>query len=57
MMLEASLSDTINMTILDTSGHHLPYEFINIFLGIRFAPGGQAQITYETLHKVWIVIW
>ena len=47
MMLEASLADTINMTGLYTSGHHLPDEFIKILLGISLAPGGRAQIIYE----------
>ena len=53
MILEASLADKINMTGLETSGNHLPYEFINVLLGLSLVPGGWAQITYETLHKGW----
>ena len=55
-MLEASLEDTINMTELETSGLHLPDGFINMLLGLSLASGGRAQITYETLHKVWIIL-
>ena len=53
MVLEASLSDTINMTGLETSRHHLTDELINMILRLSLAPGGQAQITYETIHKLW----
>ena len=51
IMLEASLADTINMTGLETSGHHIPDEFISVLLGLSLEPGGRAQITYKTLHK------
>ena len=57
MMLEASLEDTINMTGLDTSEHHLTNEFINMLLGLSLAKGGRVQIKYETHYKVWIMIW
>ena len=56
-MLEASLADKINMSFLETSGHHLPDEFINMLLGLSFAPGGRASIKDETLHKGWSMIW
>ena len=56
-MLEALLADTIKMDVLDTSGHHIPGEFIRMLLGLSFAAGGRAQITYETLHKVCNIPW
>ena len=56
MMLESSLLDTKNMTGLETSGNNLPDEFINMLMGIIFAPGGQSQITDETLHKGWSML-
>ena len=56
VVLEDILTYTINMTGLDTSGHHLPDKFINVILGFSLAQGGQAQITYETLHKVWSIL-
>ena len=57
MMLEASLEDTINMNGLETSGTHLSDECIKMIFGLKLVPGGQTQITSETLHKGWIMIW
>ena len=45
MMLESATEDKIKMTGLETRGHHLTDEFINIFLGLSLAPGGRSQIT------------
>ena len=42
MMLELSLSDTINMTVLETSGHHISDEFIKMLLGLSLASGGRS---------------
>ena len=39
MMLESSREDKINMTILETSEHHLPDEFIKKLFGISLALG------------------
>ena len=57
MMLEAYLADTINMTGLYTSENHHPDEFIKMLLGLSLAPGGRAQITNETIHKVCSILW
>ena len=56
-MLEESLSDTINITGLKKGRSHVPDEFINMILGLSLVPGGRAQITYETLHKGWSMLW
>ena len=56
-MIEASLDDTINMTGLETSGNHIPDEFIKMLLGIILETGGRAQITYEIIHKGWNSLW
>ena len=58
MVLEVSLADTINITVLGTRGHRILDEFIKILLGVSLEPGGQAQITYENIHKGWsILLW
>ena len=56
-MSESKLVDTINMTGLDAGVNHLPDEFIKFLLGIRLDPGGWSQITYITIHKVYIMLW
>ena len=57
MMLESALEENINTTGLETSGHHLADESIEIILGQSVSPGGWSQITYKTPHKGWSVIW
>ena len=56
VMLEASLAETINMTGLDMSGHHLLDEFIMMILGLSLVPGGRAQITYAEIHNGWVML-
>ena len=55
IMLDAFLADTINMTILEKSGHNLADEFIEMLLVLSLPPGGRYQIKYETLHMRWII--
>ena len=52
-MLEAYTLDTIKTTGLETSGHHLPDEFIIILLVLSLTSGGRVHIQYESLHKGW----
>ena len=42
IMIETSLADTINIKLLETSGHHLLDKFIRSQLGLSLVPGSQA---------------
>ena len=57
MILEESPADTIKITGLWTSAHHLTDEYIKILFGISLALGGREKVTCKTFHRGWSMLW